>query len=80
MRMTCAIAFDGRMDCIKRHLIVDRHGEQFGRAGLDRTDGHQNVAVPDDERDRESDTYFRLRIAIEWPIKASIKPAEAPRS
>ena len=52
----CAIALDGRMDRIEQHLIVERLGEELGRAGLHRTDGHRNVAVPADEDDRNSHT------------------------
>ena len=55
----CAIALDGGMDCIDQHLIVERLGQELGRAGLHRTHGHRNVAVPGDEDDRESDACFR---------------------
>ena len=37
----------------------ERLGEKLDRAGLHRTHGHRNVAVPGDEDDRESDTCFR---------------------
>src|ERR1700675_3496898 len=30
----CAIALDGRMDRIEQHLIVERLGEELGRAGV----------------------------------------------
>src|SRR4030095_9813666 len=49
---------DGRMDRVEQHLIVERLGEELGCAGLHRTHGHRNVAVPGDEDDRESDTCF----------------------
>jgi hypothetical protein len=47
------------MDRIEQHLVVERLGEELGRAGLHRTHAHRNVAVPGDEDDWKSDTCFR---------------------
>src|SRR5208283_3676193 len=66
----CAIALDRRMDRIEQHLIVERLGEELGRAGLHRTHGHRNVAVSGDEDDRESDTCFRKLLLKREPAHA----------
>jgi hypothetical protein len=51
----CAVAFDGRVDGVEQHLLVERLGEKVGRAGLHRAHRHRNVPVPRDEDDRQRD-------------------------